>query len=208
MKTAELKEHGLTEEQIAFVMAENGKDVTKLQKSVEDITVERDKYKKQAEEASKALEGFDGVNVDQLKADIEAFKKKAEDAEKEYSEKLYKRDFDDALRAALDGIEFTSEAAKKSVANEIREAGLKLKDGKILGLNDLVESIKAADKTAFVDKAQQNLENNKAKFTDAQNKSGGGNTITKESIMAIKDRGERRKLMSEHMDLFESNGGN
>lgn len=207
MKTAELKEHGLTDEQIAFVMAENGKDVAKLQKAVEDVTADRDKFKKQAEDASKALEGFDGVNVDALKADIEKFKKQAEDAEKEYSEKIYKRDYDDALRAALDGIEFTSEAAKKSIANEIREAGLKLKDGKILGLNDLIEQIKTTDKTAFVDKAQQNLENNKPKFTDAPGQKGGGNTITKESIMAIKDRGERRKAMAENMALFE-NGGN
>ena len=38
MKTEELKAQGLTEEQISFVMAENGKDLKKLQKENDNLT--------------------------------------------------------------------------------------------------------------------------------------------------------------------------
>ena len=43
MKTEELKEKGLTEDQIAFVMAENGKDLKKVQKENENLASDRDK---------------------------------------------------------------------------------------------------------------------------------------------------------------------
>lgn len=36
----------------------------------------------------------------------------------------------------------------------------------------------------------------------------GGTGMTKESIMAIKDRGERRAAIAANMNLFENNGGN
>lgn len=45
MKTEELKAQGLTQEQINFVMAENGKDIDKIQKKLDDMVVERDKEK-------------------------------------------------------------------------------------------------------------------------------------------------------------------
>ena len=51
MKTEELKSQGLTEEQISFVMAENGKDLKKLQKENDNLTSERDTWKEKAEAA-------------------------------------------------------------------------------------------------------------------------------------------------------------
>ena len=37
MKTDDLKAQGLTEEQISFVMAENGKDIGKVKKDLENM---------------------------------------------------------------------------------------------------------------------------------------------------------------------------
>lgn len=82
MKTEELKAQGLTQEQINFVMAENGKDIDKVQKKLDDMTAERDKEKGRADSAEETLKGFDGVNVDDLKKSIADWRKKAEDAEK------------------------------------------------------------------------------------------------------------------------------
>ena len=42
MKTEDLKAQGLTDEQISFVMAENGKDLKKLQEENENLTSDRD----------------------------------------------------------------------------------------------------------------------------------------------------------------------
>ena len=55
MKTEELKAQGLTQEQINFVMAENGKDIDKIQKKLDDMTVERDKEKGRADTAERKV---------------------------------------------------------------------------------------------------------------------------------------------------------
>ena len=101
MKTEELKAQGLTQEQINFVMAENGKDIDKIQKKLDDMTAERDKEKGRADTAEETLKGFDGVDVEKLNKSIADWKKKAEDAEKDYRQKIADRDFDDLLREAI-----------------------------------------------------------------------------------------------------------
>mgnify|MGYP000487089289 FL=1 len=49
MKTEDLKEQGLTDEQIQYVMKEYGKDVKKLQKDNETLTADRDNWKSKAQ---------------------------------------------------------------------------------------------------------------------------------------------------------------
>ena len=73
---------------------------------------------------------------------LDTWKQKAETAENDYKQKIYDRDFSDALKTEMESIKFSSEAAKKAVMTEIKESGLKLKDGKILGLSDLIGQIK------------------------------------------------------------------
>ena len=63
MKTEDLKAKGFTDEQIAFVMAENGKDV-KREKDKADT------YKSQLDTAKESLKAFDGVDVAELKNKI------------------------------------------------------------------------------------------------------------------------------------------
>ena len=101
MKTEELKAQGLTQEQINFVMAENGKDIGKIQRELDDMTAERDKEKGRADTAEETLKGFDGVDVEKLNNSIADWKKKAEDAEKDYKQKIADRDFDDLLKESI-----------------------------------------------------------------------------------------------------------
>lgn len=166
MKTEDLKAKGLTDEQIALVMAENGKDLKKLQTDNDRLTTERDGLKQRAESAEETLKKFDGIDADAMKAEVETWKQKAADAEKEYNAQIAERDFNDALKTEIEGFKFTSEAAKRAVIADIRAAGLKLKDGKILGLNDLITQMKEKDASAFVDEQQESLEKGKARFTD------------------------------------------
>lgn len=203
MKTEELKANGLTDEQIKYVMAEHGKELNDLKKQLSDVTAERDSAKKSFEDATETLKKFDGVDVEGFKDEIAKFKKQAEDAEKNLKDELYKRDFEAVLNTEMGKVKFTSESAKKSVMSEIQNAGLTMKDGKILGLTDLLTAYKEKDASAFVNEEQQNLENNKARFTEGMNMNNSGSAVTKESIMAIKDRSERRKAIAEHMDLFK-----
>jgi len=202
MKTEELKAQGLTEEQISFVMAENGKDLKKLQKENDNLSADRDTWKEKAEAAETTLKGFEGVDLETMQREISDWKQKATEAEKNAQAQLYERDFSDALKTEFEGIKFSSEAAKRAIMAEVKEAGLKLKDGKILGLNDLLSQMKEKDASAFVDDAQQQAQQNMARFT-APKKTNSSGTMSKDEIMAIKDRGERRIAIAQNMHLFE-----
>ena len=188
MKTEDLKAKGLTDEQVAFVMAENGKDLKKLQAENTNLTTERDNLKQRAETAENTLKKFDGIDADAMKAEVESWKQKATEAEKDYAAKIAERDFEDALKVELERMKFTSEAAKKSVVADIRAAGLKLKDGKILGLNDLIAQMREKDASAFVDEQLQNLEQNKARFTNPLNPpKPAGTKVSPAELMKMKN---------------------
>lgn len=202
MKTEELKAQGLTEEQISFVMAENGKDLKKLQKENDNLTSERDTWKEKAEAAETTLKGFEGVDLETMQKELSDWKQKAADAEKNAQEQLYERDFSDALKTEFEGIKFSSEAAKRAIMAEVKEAGLKLKDGKVLGLNDLIGQMKEKDASAFIDDAQQQAQRNMARFTAPLGKQNAPGTMTRKDIEAIKDPSERQSAIASNLHLF------
>ncbi len=203
MKTDELKAWGLTDEQSEKVMAQYGKDVSKLQKENEKLTADRDKEKERADTAEETLKKFDGVDVETMQAELAAWQQKAKDAEKDYADKIAQRDFEDALKEEISGYKFTSEAAKEAIMARIRGAGLKVSDGKILGLSDLIAQMKEKDASAFVDEKQEQLEAGRAKpFTGPLNSGGGSKKLTREEIEAIKDPAEMQQRIAENIHLF------
>lgn len=202
MKTEELKAQGLTEEQISFVMAENGKDLKKLQKENDNLSADRDTWKEKAEAAEATLKGFEGVDLETMQKELSDWKQKATEAEKSAQAQLYERDFADALKTEFEGIKFSSEAAKRAIMAEVKEAGLKLKDGKILGLNDLIGQMKEKDASAFIDDAQQQAQRNMARFTAPLGKQNAPGTMTRKDIEAIKDPSERQSAIASNLHLF------
>lgn len=204
MKTEDLKAKGLNDEQIAFVLEEKGKSIAKLEKEITKLTSENAALKDRAEMAEEMLKSFDGINPDDMKKEIGEWKKKAEDAEKEYQQKIYDRDFTDTLRKELENIKFSSEAAKRSVMSDIKAADLRLKDGKILGLNDFLEQLKENDASAFVNDDEMKARQNAARFTQQigpVQKPGG---MTKDEIMKIKDDTERQNAIANNIHLFNN----
>lgn len=198
MKKEELQALGLTDEQISKVFELNGKDIKAEQRKTEKAEQERDQYKERAESAEETLKGFDGVDVEGLNKQITEWKTKAEQAEKDYQQKIYDRDFADALKMELDEIKFSSEAAKKAVTADIKEAGLKLKDGKILGLGDLIKQIRESDASAF---AEDENGTPPARFTQPKKKAGD-KPMTREDILKIKDSTERQAAIASNIELF------
>lgn len=187
MRTEDLQTIGLTDEQIKKVFELSGKDVNAEKKKTEKAEAERDQWKEKAEAAEETLKGFDGVDVDGMKTQIEEWKEKAQAAEKDYQKQLYDRDFNDALKDAMDQYKFSSEAARSAIMAEVRGAELKLKDGKILGLGDLMEMIKARDASAF------QTDGGGAKFTDNP-KGQGGNNLGFDKMSLV----EKMKFANEH----------
>lgn len=189
MKTDELKAWGLTDEQSEKVMAQYGKDVSKLQKENEKLTADRDKEKERADTAEETLKKFDGVDVETMQAELATWQQKAKDAEKDYADKLAQRDFEDALKEEIGGYKFTSEAAKEAIMARIRGAGLKVSDGKILGLSDLIAQMKEKDASAFVDEKQEELEAGRAKPFTGPLKGGNptGKKVSPSELMKMKN---------------------
>lgn len=185
-------------------VAENYRTVADYNKQIGKVETDRDAWKQKAETAEETLKGFEGVDLQTIQNEISTYKKRAEDAEKEYSDKLYARDFEDALKTELESYTFTSEAAKKSVIADIKAAELKLKDGKILGLNDLIEQIKTTDASAFTDKDAAEREANRVKFTMPQQPTfATDKSSNKSEIMKIADRSQRRAAILQNIKLFD-----
>lgn len=184
-------------------LSEHYKNAKEVAKTLSKVEGERDNWKERAETAEETLKGFDGIDPTKIQTELDGWKKKAEDAEKEYNTKIYDRDFSDALKTALEDIKFSSEAAKKSVMADIKEAGLKLKDGKILGLNDLIEQMKQSDASAFVDDSQQQAQQNQARFTQPSGQKQTPGAMTRKEIEAIKDPSERQAAIAQNIQLFQ-----
>ena len=180
---------------------ENYKTVAEFDKRTKRLETERDGYKEQLDAATESLKGFEGIDAEALKAQLAEAQKKAEDAEKDYLAKLAARDFDDTLKTEMAAYKFTSKAAEKSIMEQVKNAGLQCVNGKIMGLNDLIETLKESDADAFA-KEDEGGEEGKAKFTARMNNSGSKKYSDRDEIMKIKDTRERQEAIKANMDLF------
>lgn len=161
---------------------------------------------KRAETAEEALKGFDGIDPEKISEQLAEANRKVKEAQEAAQKQLEERDYNDALKAELDKIKFTSAAARKAVEADIRSAGLKHRDGKILGLNDLIGQLKEQDATAFVDEKAQQQEQNRPRFTTKPTAPTSGKPLTREDIMSIPDRSARRAAMAQNQHLFNNKG--
>jgi hypothetical protein len=206
MKTEELKAQGLTQEQINFVMAENGKDIDKIQKKLDDMTAERDNEKGRADSAEETLKSFDGVDVEKLNQSIKEWKKKAEDAEKDYNQKIADRDFDDLLKEAIKSANGLNE---KAIMGCLDIPTLKASKNQKSDIESAIKALSEAEDSKMLFKAENSVTPH---FTSV-NKGGnnGGGIKSKEDIYAtdpktgkfIYGTAERQKLIAENPQLFQ-----
>ena len=174
-----------------------------VEKKLSKLQTENESLKERAETAEETLKGFEGKDLDAMQKEIDDWKEKATKAESEYNAKMAEHEKQELLKEAFADIEFTSTAAKNAIMAQIGE-NVSVKNGKLIGFNDLLEDAMKNDASAFVNKEQQNLEQNKAKFTDKMNnQSGKSGTMTKDEIMQIKDRGERQAAIAKNLSLFQ-----
>lgn len=206
MKTEELKAQGLTQEQINFVMAENGKDIDKIQKKLDDMTVERDKEKSRADTAEETLKGFDGVDVEKLNKSIADWKKKAEDAEKDYKQKIADRDFDDLLKEAIKSANGLNE---KAIMGCLDIPTLKASKNQKSDIESAIKTLSEAEDSKMLFKAENIVTPH---FTSVNKGGNNGSCIkSKEDIYAtdpktgkfIYGTAERQKLIAENPQLFQ-----
>lgn len=84
MKTEELKEIGLNDEQIAAVFKLRGKEVedyNQLKNNFETLKTENENYKSQVASANEQIEAFKDMDIESIKASAEEYKSKYEQAQ-------------------------------------------------------------------------------------------------------------------------------
>lgn len=139
MKTEDLKAQGLTDEQISFVMAENGKDITKEQQKYQSLEAEKNNYKDQLETAQATLKEFEGINVKDLQSKITQLNTDLQTKETEYQQKIADMKFDNELKDAI--TQFGGKSVK-SVMAELDIDTLKASQNRNEDIKKALESCK------------------------------------------------------------------
>lgn len=139
MKTEELKAQGLTDEQIKFVFAENGKDIKAEQDKYAVLEAERDNYKAQLETAQTSLKEFEGIDVKELQGKITQLNTDLQTKETEYQQKVADMQFDNELK---DAITKAGGRSVKSVMAELDIATLKASNNRNEDIKKALESCK------------------------------------------------------------------
>lgn len=147
MKTEELTAIGLTEEQASQVLAMNGKDIEKHKKQITTLEGERDAANAQLAEANATLKKFEGIDPQQIQTELQTYKTKADEAEKNYNRQITQRDQRDWINSKLDEYGVTSPYARRQLTSDCmaEDSGLSWKDGAFFGFDDFMKAAKAKD---------------------------------------------------------------
>lgn len=145
MKTEQLKELGLTDDQIKAVMAENGKDVTAEKGKYETLKTDYEAAKEQLTTANKTIDGF--KDYEQVKGQVAEYKTKFEQSETKA----------DQIRADYEFNGKLSDAAKKHGAKNVKAVipflkvdDLKTSKNQEAEIEAAFAALKAAEDTSFI----------------------------------------------------------
>ena len=180
------------QEALNKAVLENYKTIAEFDK----LRERADKEKARADGANETLKKFEGLDPENVSKEIEQWKQKALEAEKEYNAKAEERDYADALEKELGHYKFSSKLARAAILEQLKKEKLPVREGKILGLSDRMEQIKAEDAMAFApDKSSV------PNFTAP--KSAPAKVRTKAEIAAIEDDDEREQAWKDYLSRGE-----
>ncbi|MBQ7860341.1 MAG: phage scaffolding protein [Faecalibacterium sp.] len=128
----------ISDEALGKIMDLHGADIEKQKSTIATLTTQRDDYKTRLDEADGKLAGYDPE-----------WKAKAEQAQKDADARVTALERDYAATAAISGLKFTSEGAKKAFLADLKAKNLPLQDGKLLGFEDFIKAYKEADAASF-----------------------------------------------------------
>ena len=150
MKTEDLIALGISQEVADKIFAMHGAELNKHKSAVDASKTEVDGFKKQLEDANKAIEGFKKLDVDGIKKAADEWKTKYEQVQQESAKALQTIKYDHALDGALAAAKVKNSKAIKALLNadalKFNEA-----DGSIVGLDDQLKKVKESDSYLFLD---------------------------------------------------------
>src|SRR5690625_1946261 len=151
MNREELKELGLSDEQIDKVMASHGKVVNSIKEKadqVDSLESQIEDYKQQIADRDEQLESLSerAKDNEELTAEIDRLKEENQTATEELQQKLDQQAFDFTLDKALINAGVRNAKAVKALLDT---ESIKLDGDKLLGLDDQLESLKESDDYLF-----------------------------------------------------------
>jgi len=154
MRTEELAALGLTREQISKVLAMNGKSIAEHKKKIAEIEAERDTLKAEAEKAEATLLSLEGVDAEQVIAEIQSYKDAIANAQNNFDKQMTMRDQKAWVDKKLDEYGVNSSFARQQLTADImsEDSGLVWQDGEYYGFDDYMRAAKEKDGSLYQEK--------------------------------------------------------
>lgn len=181
-------------------VAENYKTVAEHDKKVEKMQKDIDNATERANTAETTLKSFEGKDFEAMKAEAEKWKSQYDGLIQKQKDEAEKAELDEAIANAIK--EAKGKNAKAIIAQLDMDA-IKASKNRDKDIASAIKSLADSQDTAFL--FESDPEAKRAKFTEsmAQPKNSANGTVTKESIMAIKDRTERIQQIAQNKHLFQ-----
>lgn len=126
------------------------KDFRSSYKSVhelEKIREKKDSLETRINELNDTINGYKKIDVDGLKNEVNAWKEKYENVDKEYTKKINKQ----ILTNAFMGYKFSSKTARNGIfAEALNSDKIKFENESVIGLDDFIKGMKETDPEAFI----------------------------------------------------------
>lgn len=175
-------------------VAENYKTVAEVEKKVNRLNDDLAAEKKRADAAEETLKGFEGKDFDAITKERDEWKRKHDEQEAAYKKEQEERDFNETLSSLI------SEAKgrnTKAITALLDMESLRSSKNRDKDIKAALDAMRTENSYLFEDNGGQ------AMFTAPKSKGGaGGGTMTREEIMSISDRAERRAAMANNQHLF------
>ena len=178
MKREELKEHGLSEEQINFVMAQNGKDVNALNDKINGLTSERDGLQKQIDDRDEQLTTLkkSAKDNEELQSQIKQLQDENKTAKQNYQDQLAKQNKSFKIEGAL------RDAKAKNIKTVLplidTEKVSVNDDGTLNGLSEQLDNIKQDNGFLFGEENKTPRVEIKNGFQDGNNKNTSDSIVS------------------------------
>lgn len=107
----------------------------------------KDNLESTLKEYNSVIDNYKQIDIEGLKSEINTWKDKYEQADKEYKEKINKN----ILSREFEKFKFSSNTAKESLFNKaLKSETIKFEDNNVQGIDSFFEEIKKNDPTVFV----------------------------------------------------------
>lgn len=148
MNKKQLIDLGVPEDVADQIIVLHGKDIEKHKTKIEDYETQLETAKSQMAEASKTIDSFKGLKIDEIQRAADDWKAKAEKAQTDAGLQIKQVKFDHALADALSSAKAKNPKAVRALLN-VDRLSYDEKEGSIVGLPEQLEKVRTENDFLF-----------------------------------------------------------